>query len=64
MADYLLKSGARFVVRDGLNIAGIRFGDEFLDPALSAHPQYFTRLKCWQSPETCVYEIRVNESGR
>lgn len=64
MADYLMKSGARFVIRDGLNIAGIRFGDEFLYPALSAYPQYFTRLKCWQSPETCVYEIRVNESGR
>jgi len=64
MADYLVNSGARFVVMDGLDIAGITFGKEFLSPALEGYPEYFTLLECWHGPETCVYEISGKKVSR
>ncbi len=57
MFDYIMKSGARYLILDNLDIAGIRFSRKYLLPAVRLHQVCFTPLYTAPDTLTTVYQI-------
>jgi 4-amino-4-deoxy-L-arabinose transferase-like glycosyltransferase len=59
MMEYLRRIAGAYVIVDSIDIAGIRFSQRFLEPAVRDYGDTFELLYRLEAPQTAVYKVKT-----